>query len=345
MRDIIISLILLGLMPSCFKRPFVGLAVFSWLAYMRVQDLSWGFAKFQRWSFYIAALMYSGWFFTKGRKPFFLKDDVRVWMMILMVLLMGIGVALSDDHGAYIRDVQVSKYIEFGKIVLVALFTTGMVSDKERLRIMVWIIALSLGFYGVKNGIGGIVSGGAPVLVGPGGMLADNNDLAMALAMSVPMLFMLGWTERREELRKAFWFCVPLTVMAVGLTHSRGGFLSVSAAIGVLVWRSRNRLMGLGIGFLVAVIALFLMPDSYKERLKTIQAPTEEGSAASRLRAWALRPRWRSTTPGSGSASASSASTTSSTARTRSRRSATARRSSSRTAPTSRSGPRRARPA
>ena len=291
MRDIIISLILLGLMPACFKRPFVGLCVFSWLAYMRVQDLTWGFAREQRWSFFVAALMYSGWFFSKDRKPFFVRGDIRNWMMILLVILMGIGVLLSENRTAFAASEQFSRYVEFFKIVLVALFTTGIVSDKERLRLMVWIIGLSLGFYGVKNGIGGILSGGAPVLIGPGGMLADNNDLAMALAMGVPILFMLGWTERREELRKAFWFAVPLTVMAVGLTHSRGGFLSVSAAIGVLVWRSRNRLMGIGIGFLVAMIALVLMPQEYMDRLKTIRTPTEEGSAASRLRAWGIATR------------------------------------------------------
>ena len=158
MRDIIISLILLGLMPACFKRPFVGLCVFSWLAYMRVQDLTWGFAREQRWSFFVAALMYSGWFFSKDRKPFFVRGDIRNWMMILLVILMGIGVLLSENRTAFAASEQFSRYVEFFKIVLVALFTTGIVSDKERLRLMVWIIGLSLGFYGVKNGIGGILS-------------------------------------------------------------------------------------------------------------------------------------------------------------------------------------------
>ena len=291
MRDIIISLVLLGLLPSCFKRPFVGLCVFSWLAYMRVQDLSWGFAKQQRWSFFVAALMYSGWFFTKNRRPFFLKGEPRNWAMIALVILMGIGVLLSHPKNSYAAHVQHSKYIEFVKIILVALFTTGMVTTRERLRVMVWIIALSLGFYGVKNGIGGLASGGSPILTGPGGMLADNNDLAMALAMGVPMLFILSRVERREELRKAFAFCIPLTILSVGLTYSRGGFLSVTAAIGVLVWRSRNRFLGLGIGFLLAVIAVILMPQEYKDRLATIKAPTEEGSAASRLRAWGIATR------------------------------------------------------
>ena len=31
MRDIIVSMIIVGLMPTCYRRPFVGLVVFSWL--------------------------------------------------------------------------------------------------------------------------------------------------------------------------------------------------------------------------------------------------------------------------------------------------------------------------
>ena len=81
MRDLIVSLVILGLMPACFKRPFVGLVVFSWLAYMRVQDLAWGFARFQRWSFYVAIIMLAGFFVSKERRRFFLPDP-RTYLLI-----------------------------------------------------------------------------------------------------------------------------------------------------------------------------------------------------------------------------------------------------------------------
>ena len=73
----------------------------------------------------------------------------------------------------------------------------------------------------MKSGLWGLLHGGAQLLRGPGGMLADNNDLSLALAMGVPMLFHLGWTEPRPEIKKAFWFCLPLAVFSVFLTRSR----------------------------------------------------------------------------------------------------------------------------
>ena len=36
---------MVGLLPLCYLRPWVGVCVFSWLAYNRTQDLTWGFAR------------------------------------------------------------------------------------------------------------------------------------------------------------------------------------------------------------------------------------------------------------------------------------------------------------
>ena len=291
MRDIIVSLIIVGLFPACFRRPFVGLCVFTWLAYMRIQDLTWGFAKYQRWSYFVAILMLAGYFLDKNRNKRFFLPEPRCYLLILLCIWVGIGVLLSEQRTGFGFEVQVKGYLEYVKIIGVSLFTTGMVRNKEQLRIVLWIIALSLGFYGVKTGLVGVATFGAPVITGPGGLLADNNDFSMAMAMAVPMLFQLGWTERKPELRKAFWFAVPLSVLTVGLTRSRGGFLAVTAAIGTLIWRSKNRLMGILIGLLIALSAAVLAPKDYKDRLATLKNPTEEGSAASRLKAWGIATR------------------------------------------------------
>ena len=285
MRDLIVALLILGLFPACFKRPFVGLCVFSWLAYMRVQDLTWGFARDIRWSFYVAILTFAGYLLNRRDGPSGFRLDAKTSAMLALVVLVGIGVAVSEEPDAY----QFKRYVEFVKIVGIALFTTAVVQNREQLRVLLWIIALSLGFYGVKAGIWGVFTlGRTPILRGPGGMMFDNNDFSLALSMAVPMLFHLGWTERRPEIRRAFWFAVPLTVITVGLTHSRGGFLSVAMAISMLIWRSRNRLAGILVGVLIAVAAFVLAPQSYKDRLSTLRNPQEEGSAASRLRAWGI---------------------------------------------------------
>ena len=61
MRDLIVFGIVVLSLPLAFRRPFIGLLVFSWLAYMRPQDLCWGFARYMRLSFYVGLTMIAGW--------------------------------------------------------------------------------------------------------------------------------------------------------------------------------------------------------------------------------------------------------------------------------------------
>lgn len=59
----------------------------------------------------------------------------------------------------------------------------------------------------------------------------DANDLAMMLALALPMAWYLGMTHRRTLLR---WICrayVPIGVATVGLTGSRGGMIATTMAL------------------------------------------------------------------------------------------------------------------
>ena len=44
MRDLLVTGIVFGLLPFIFKRPWVGILVWSWLGYMNPHRQTWGFA-------------------------------------------------------------------------------------------------------------------------------------------------------------------------------------------------------------------------------------------------------------------------------------------------------------
>ncbi len=162
MRDVIFSIILLGLLPVSYRRPFIGLLVFSWLAYMRPQDLCWGFARQQRWSFLIAFVTMVG--YAQLRPDLWFRRNTRCYLMMFLVLWVTLGVIAANTWSPG----QVDRWVELAKIIGVALFTTAVVRTAAQLRVMVWVIALSLGFYGVKSGLTGVLTGmSAQVLVGP----------------------------------------------------------------------------------------------------------------------------------------------------------------------------------
>src|SRR5690606_12205996 len=71
MRDLVVFGAVCLTLPWVFRQPFIGLIVFSWLAYMRPQDLCWGFARSMRLSFFVGLTMIVGYFANDaGRRPF-----------------------------------------------------------------------------------------------------------------------------------------------------------------------------------------------------------------------------------------------------------------------------------
>ncbi|MCP3915204.1 MAG: putative O-glycosylation ligase, exosortase A system-associated [bacterium] len=283
MRDLLVVMIVVGSLPACFRRPLVGLLMFSVLAYMRLQDLAWGFARYGRWSFYVAVVTFAGYVAHRYRKPPIM--EVRTQLMVALATIVGLGLLFGEGE----HELELGPYVEFVKIIGVAVFTTALIRTREHLRLMVWVIAMSFGFYAVKNGVAFVVRlGRLQIIRGPGGMLEDNNDFGLAMVLSVPILLYAGMAERRVVLRRGTLIMVPLAMMTVVATHSRGAFVAMGAMLMILVWRSKNRVMGLLIAGMLLLAGVAFAPSSYFERVATIRNFKEDGSAMGRLRAWAI---------------------------------------------------------
>lgn len=286
-RDLLVFGIVMLSLPVSFRRPFVGLLVFSWLAYMRPQDLCWSFARDMRLSFYVGMAMIAGWWANERGRRAFATWDARTRLMIALGALVLISYAQARDQAEY-----VTRYLfEFLKIIVVALFTSGQVTTRERFRGLVVMIAVCLAFFGVKGGVFGVLTGGATILRGPGGMLEDNNDFALALVMNVPLLFYLGNSERaRPYVLTASRVAIVLTVLTILLTHSRGGFLALVATAVWMAWRTGNLTRAVG-GLAVSFMAfLVFAPRSVLERMATI-GDTTDSSAMARLQSWSVAMR------------------------------------------------------
>jgi probable O-glycosylation ligase (exosortase A-associated) len=282
LRDLVVFAIVMLLLPTSIRRPFVGLLVFSWLAYMRPQDLCWGFARTMRLSFFVGIAMIAGWWaHEQGRRRFAIWD-ARTALICMLGALVTISYVQAKHHDGYTN----TYFFEYVKILVIALFTTSQVDTKARLRVMFWTIALSLGFFGIKNGLLGVLRGGGQILRGPGGMLEDNNDFALAMVMNLPMLWYLGHAEGKQWVRKACLVAVALTAVTVVLTHSRGGFLAMCATAMWIAWRSGHLLRAVGVLGVLAVLFPLLAPTEVLERLASI-GDSKESSANARLTAWA----------------------------------------------------------
>jgi len=120
---------------------------------------------------------------------------------------------------------------------------------------------------------------------------ADPNDLAMILALGIPMAWYLGMTYRRPVVR---WICrgyLPAAMVAVGLTGSRGGMLATTVALMVIPLTmtrlSPNRLALAIISLVLSgALAVAYTPETLLQRLATTGEEVQGGSLGGRGKLW-----------------------------------------------------------
>lgn len=138
----------------------------------------------------------------------------------------------------------------------------------------------------------GITHGG----FGPGGHIGDENDLALALSMALP-LSVGGFLLQVSRVRRILSFgCFALIIFATMVTFSRGGFLALGAVLIYsfsLIFKKKPRIGFLMVGVL-ALAGWLYSPPGYWEEIGTItqdSRDTDHGTGALRREYWAVARR------------------------------------------------------
>ncbi len=157
---------------------------------------------------------------------------------------------------------------------------------------MIWIIAISIAYYGVKGMGFMLLTGGGDHVVGPDNtMIGDNNNLGAALVPCVPLLNYLRLSSLRSLVRVPTLLAMASTGLAVIGTYSRGGLFGLGITT-VWMWlRSRHKVF---LFLLVGVIAIalpFLVPQKWFQRMSTISAYATEDSFEERVESWKVATR------------------------------------------------------
>jgi probable O-glycosylation ligase (exosortase A-associated) len=279
-RDLFVTAVIFGGLFFVFRRPHYGIYLWSWISYMSPHRLCWGFAYDFPFALITAVVTLSSFAFSKEPK--------RIpWTAEIIVLFLLNAWFVVCNFFAFYPHLAWTLWDKVWKIQLMTLVTIMLITDRQRLHWLVWIIALSLGYYGVKGGIFTITHGGAYQVRGPGGsFIAGNNEIALALVMTVPMIRYLHLQTTRNWVRWGLAAAMVLTGVAAIGSQSRGALVAM-AAMGSFLWlKSRSKLItGIYIAFAIAIMAM-VMPQQWYERMNTIDDYQTDASAQGRINAW-----------------------------------------------------------
>jgi len=283
MRDLLIAAIVFGALPVIiFSRPYIGLYLYSWIGYMNPHRLTYGFAYAFPWAYILAIATLLGVFFSKEPKRMPWTREMTVLLLFILWMLTTTVFALYPDL-AWVQMERVAK------IQIMIFLTPLLINTRERLRNLVWIIVLSLGFYGVKGGLFTALTGGSYHVWGPeGSFIGGNNEMALALLMTIPLMRYLQLSEPRKWLRLALGGAMLLSALAAIGSQSRGAFLG-AAAMGLFFWlKSRNKAFSAMLILVAVILVAAIMPSAWYARLDTIDNYKQDASAQGRINAWAL---------------------------------------------------------
>jgi probable O-glycosylation ligase (exosortase A-associated) len=280
MRDLFVTGVIFGLLPFVFGRPWIGILLWSWLGYMNPHRLAYGFAFDFPFAMVVGVVTILAFMASKEKKD-------MIWTRETVILLIFIGWMLFTTFFAFYPELAWHQWNKVWKIMLMVMLTALIIRERAQLHWLIWVIALSFGFYGIKGGIFTILHGGVYRVQGPEGtFVGGNNEMALALVMTIPLIRYLHLQETRRWLKTGLAAAMVLTGVAAIGSQSRGGMLAM-VAMGLFLWlKSRHKIItGFYMVIAVAIMAS-VMPQSWYDRMNTIKTYQEDESAQGRINAW-----------------------------------------------------------
>lgn len=280
MRDILVIAIVMAGALAALRRPWIGIMLWTWLSIMNPHRYTWGLAYSAPLAAIAAAGVVLGLLMTKERESPFKASPVT-WFVVFMVWMTISWLAGFDPAGDYEHWKKVMKIDVF--IVL----SLMLLHSKQHIFALMWVCAGSLALLGMKGGLFTFRSGGDFHVWGPpGSFIEDNNEFALALVMTIPLLRFLQLQLQNKWARHGMTLVMVLCAAAALGSQSRGALLAISAMGFYFWWHGKNKLQVGIVLLLIAVSLVLFMPDSWSERMATIGSYQEDASAMGRISAW-----------------------------------------------------------
>ncbi|WEN41436.1 hypothetical protein CKCBHOJB_00988 [Thauera sp. GDN1] len=282
MRDlIIVGIVAVGALMA-LKRPWIGVMLWTWISIMNPHRYAWGFAYSAPLAAVAAGSTLLGLLMTKERQNPFQGAPI-VWFFLFACWVTLSWLFGMDPVGDY------EQWNKVMKIYLMTFVAAMLVINKMHITAFAWVTIGSLALLGAKGGVFTILTGGNHRVWGPPGtFIGDNNEFALALIMTIPLLHFLQLQLKSVWMRHGLSAAMLLCAAAAIGTHSRGGLLAIAAMSAMFWWRSsRKGLIGAMLLFAV-LVALPMMPEEWWERMSSIREYQEDGSAMGRINAWGV---------------------------------------------------------
>lgn len=285
MRDYLVIVIVLASLPLALLRPYLGLLVYSWIAYMSPHRMAWGFAYNFPVALTVSVATLAGLVFTRERRPPPAERETFLLAALWVIITIATCFAINTERAWHDWTVT-------SKVLLMTFVMLALVQERQRLHYLLLTIALCIGFFGLKGGIFALVHRGEYMVLGsPESFIEDNNGLALALNMVLPILFYLARVVKHSALKLLLRAMFVFSIAGILFTYSRGGFVALVIVLALIFYKSTHRFLIVAALIVALSAAAPFVPKRFVDRISTLAEYKTDPSAVGRLDAWAFS--WR----------------------------------------------------
>jgi putative inorganic carbon (hco3(-)) transporter len=200
---------LICFVPIIFVNPYTGVLLYSWLSFMSPHRLMWDFPSVIPLVMITVILTLVGWFLS--RQPKRLPFDATVGLILAFMAWISFTTLLALNlPSAYVSWDRTIKELLF------LLITIALTTNRIRCHALLWVMTLSIGFFGLKGGVFSLLHGGDFLVWGPPETaIADNNDLGAGLTVALPLMNYVRMNSGNRQVRAGL-----LVVMAASIPPS-----------------------------------------------------------------------------------------------------------------------------
>jgi putative inorganic carbon (HCO3(-)) transporter len=280
MRDFVVVVIVFGSLPFILVRPQVGILMWYWISLMNPHRWTWGYAYSLRVALVVGVVTIVAWLASRERKippatatTYFLAA-LAIWITVSTIF------SIAPDSAW-------PRWQEAEKILAMTFIAICVINSEERIVQTVWMIAFSIGIYGIKGGLFSIATGGHYRVWGPEqSFIEDNNQLGLALIMILPLLNFLSSQVTSRWLRSGILSSMGLSIIAILCTYSRGAFVALSITLFAFWLKAKSRFLTGTLALVVLGGTLAALPSSWYDRMYSIDNYEQDESAQGRINSW-----------------------------------------------------------
>ena len=287
MRDLAFVAFIAGLLALGFKRPFLFVLAYVYVDTVSPHRLSYFLLNSVPLSMIVACLAAAGWML------FDRKTDFRITGRQALILLLLVYTGITTWNAA-LPVPAAEKWDWAWKALAFAVFLPFTLRTRLRIEALVLFLVLSAATIIIVGGIKTVLAGGGygvlNLMVSSNSGLYESSTISTVAIGLIPMIL---WLARYGTIFPPDWrvkvFAAALVfaclLIPIG-TEARTGLVCI-AVLAVLMLRDiKRRFLYIATAGLLGLAAIPFLPQSFTNRMETIQGYQADESANTRLAVW-----------------------------------------------------------